>query len=159
MSATDRQFVFFHFHTALSNHLHWCRQTSKQNFANHRNKNPPIVGIKIRQSSEWKFAIGFLFETLCVRDLRIFADYLGGEVCHPKGLIPKRSSKWTHTANCLPISHSFKGLASEKTTLLRLINGLIPLFYQGNVKGNILKLNCRSCMLHKIDSYVSLRYR
>ncbi|MDK7093627.1 hypothetical protein QP371_05455 [Gardnerella swidsinskii] len=32
----------------------------------------------------------------------------------------------------------FKGLASEKTTLLLLINGSIPLFYQGNVKGNIL---------------------
>ncbi len=53
----------------------------------------------------------------------------------------------------------FKGLASEKTTLLRLINGLIQLFYQGNVKGQYIKLNGRSCMLHKIDSYVSLRYR
>ena len=25
---------------------------------------------------------GFLFETLCVRDLRVFADALGGGVCH-----------------------------------------------------------------------------
>ncbi|MFU0553725.1 hypothetical protein [Gardnerella vaginalis] len=35
----------------------------------------------------------------------------------------------------------FKGLASENTTLLRLINGLIPRFYQGNVKGDILIFN------------------
>ena len=25
---------------------------------------------------------GFLFETLCIRDLRIFAEALGGQVCH-----------------------------------------------------------------------------
>lgn len=34
-------------------------------------------------------------------------------------------------------------LGCGKTTLLRLINGLIPRFYQGNVKGDIL-LNGRS---------------
>ena len=47
----------------------------------------PIIGKLSRQLSEKLFAnrrktFGFLFETLCIRDLRVFADALNGAVSH-----------------------------------------------------------------------------
>ena len=51
--------------------------------ANRRKNNSPIVGKIIRLSSGKLCKIHvFLFETLCIRDLRVFADALNGEVYH-----------------------------------------------------------------------------
>ena len=55
---------------------------------------------------------GFLFETLCIRDLRIYADSLGGEVYHYRDKDDQECDAVIHLRNEKSIDHSLEYCAS-----------------------------------------------
>ena len=55
---------------------------------------------------------GFLFETLCIRDLRIYTDSLGGEVYHYRDKDDQECDTVIHLRNEKSIDHSLEYCAS-----------------------------------------------
>ena len=55
---------------------------------------------------------GFLFETLCIRDLRIYADSLSGEVYHYRDKDDQECDAAIHLRNEKSIDHSLEYCAS-----------------------------------------------